>query len=272
MVRYNDKEKIRDHYDRLSPYYQDLWGKHLHHGYWISGQETKERAQVQLVEHLAHLADLRPGCKILDVGCGFGGSSIHLAKNYNADATGITISPIQVEMARKEAEAEGVKAKFLLMDAEEMKFDEPFDVVWSVESISHYPHRERFFSEATGCLKPDGTLVLTDWFKKEGLTPRETKKFVQPIEKGMLVELSTMEDYATVLKSNGLQVTHSQNLNKNCAKTWDLSLDILKSKALWKLAAENGSEFVDFLHACRAARAGIASGRFIYGMIIAKKA
>jgi tocopherol O-methyltransferase len=272
MVRYNDKEKIRDHYDRISPHYLELWGAHLHHGYWISGEETKERAQVQLVERLAHLAGLKPGRKILDVGCGFGGSSIHLAKNYNAEATGITISPIQVEMARKAAAAEGVNARFLLMDAEEMKFDETFDVVWSVESISHYPHRERFFAGAAQYLKPGGTLAITDWFKKERLTPRESKKFIQPIEKGMFVELSTMEDYAAGLKSNGLIVRRNEILNKNCAKTWDLCLDIVKSKALWKLAAQNGSEFVNFLRASRAARAGIASGNFIYGLLIAEKA
>ncbi len=272
MARYNNKEKIRDHYDRISPYYQELWGTHLHHGYWISGEETKERAQVQLVERVAHLAGIRTGCKILDVGCGFGGSSIHLAKNYDADATGITISPIQVEMARKAAAAEGVNAKFLLMDAEEMKFDETFDVIWSVESISHYPHRERFFAAAVQYLKPGGTLAITDWFKKERLTARESKKFIQPIERGMFVELSAMEDYATVLRSNGLVITHNEILNKNCAKTWDLCLDIVKKKALWKLAAENGSEFFDFVRASRAARAGIASGNFIYGLLIAKKA
>jgi tocopherol O-methyltransferase len=271
MTRYNDKERVRDHYDRASPFYQDLWGMHLHHGYWISGGETKERAQIQLVEHLARVAGLGQGCNILDVGCGFGGSTIHLAKNHAAEATGITISPIQVEMARKAAALDGVKAKFLLMDAEEMKFEESFDVVWSVESISHYPHKERFFASAARCLKSGGTLALTDWFKKEQLTQPQYKKFIQPIEKGMLVELDTMEDYAAFLRSNGFQVSHNDILNKNCSKTWDLCLDILKNKALWRLAAEFGSEFVDFLMAFRAMRAGFRSGNFIYGLVVAKR-
>jgi tocopherol O-methyltransferase len=271
MTRYNDKEKVRDHYDRASPYYQDLWGIHLHHGYWISGKETKEEAQAQLVEHLAQLAAIRPGAKLLDVGCGFGGSSIHLAKHYNADATGITISPVQVEMAQKAAAADGVNAKFLVMDAEEMKFEQPFDVVWSVESISHYPHRERFFAGAARCLKSGGTLAITDWFKKKELTPRQYKKFIQPIEKGMLVELDTMEDYAALLSSNGLQIRHTEILNKNCSKTWDLCLEMLKNKELWRLAADFGSEFVDFLQAFRAMRAGFKSGNFIYGLIVAKR-
>jgi tocopherol O-methyltransferase len=271
MTRHNDKKKVRDFYDRVSPYSQELWGMHLHHGYWISGKETKEKAQIQLVEHLAQAAGLRRGGRILDVGCGFGGSTIYLGRNYEADATGITISPIQVEMARKEAAIDGVKAKFLLMDAEEMKFEEPFDVVWSIESISHYPQKGRFFASAAQCLKSQGTLAIIDWFKKEELTKREYEKFIQPIEKGMLVELDTMEDYTALVRSNGFQAVRSEVLNENCSKTWDLCLDMLKNKSLWRIAAENGSEFVSFLRAFRAMRAGFASGNFVYGLIVAKR-
>jgi tocopherol O-methyltransferase len=271
MIRYNDKEKIRDLYDRTSPYYQSLWGAHIHHGYWISGEETKETAQNQLIEHVARAAGLAPGCRILDVGCGFGGSSIYLAKKYGAEATGITISPIQVEMARKAAAADGVNANFILMDAEEMKFEQTFDVVWSVESISHYLHKGEFFGLAARCLESGGTLAITDWFKKEGLKEREYEKFIRPIEKGMLVEMDTMEDYAELLRSNSFQVVHNEILNKNCSKSWDLGLDIVKNKALWQIAAEYGSEVVNFLRAFRAMRAGFASGNFIYGLIVAKK-
>src|SRR5215467_12454786 len=48
-LRANDKEKVREHYDRMSPYYHSLWGEHIHHGYWIRGDESKETAQVQLI-------------------------------------------------------------------------------------------------------------------------------------------------------------------------------------------------------------------------------
>src|SRR6202050_4229258 len=90
MTRLNDKEKIRAFYDLVSSHFNDLWGEHLHHGYWIRGNETKERAQIQLIDHLAQIANIQPGCTILDVGCGTGASSVYLAKHYNAEATGIT--------------------------------------------------------------------------------------------------------------------------------------------------------------------------------------
>src|SRR5881227_2568045 len=67
-TRPNDKDKVRDHYDRMSPYYHSLWGEHIHHGYWIRGDESKETAQLQLIEHLAQVAGIQPGSRILDVG------------------------------------------------------------------------------------------------------------------------------------------------------------------------------------------------------------
>ncbi len=87
----------------------------------------------------------------------------------------------------------------------------------------------------------------------------------------MLVELDTMEDYAALLRSNGMQIVQDEILNKNCSKSWDLGLEILKNKALWQIATEYGSEVVNFLRAFRAMRAGFASGNFIYGLIIAKR-
>src|ERR1700745_687718 len=144
MPRPDHKRKIIEHYDVVSPFYRSLWGEHLHHGYWIRGDESKEKAQVQLIEYLAQVARVKPGSDILDIGCGFGASSLYLAKQYNAAVTGITISPVQAAMPIQAAAAEQLDAKFLLMDAEAMHFQKQFDVLWSVESISHYQNRQTF--------------------------------------------------------------------------------------------------------------------------------
>jgi len=271
-MRPNHKARVADHYNRVSPYYRALWGEHLHHGYWIRGDESRDMAQVQLVEHLAQAANLRPAAKILDIGCGFGGSSIYLARKYGAHPTGITISSLQVEMASKAAEQAGVSASFLCMDAEAMHFAEPFDLLWSIESISHYQDIPQFFANAARYLKPGGTLALTDWFKQKSLPPREHKKFLHPIEDGMLVELHTIREYETWLAAAGLTIHRSEVLNQQTAKTWDFCLDIIKDKALWELAASNGPEFVRFLRAFKAMRSGFSSGNFVYGLLIAHKA
>jgi len=275
MRRPNEKQRILDHYNRVSPYYRSLWGEHLHHGYWIRGDESKEAAQLQLVEHLAQAANIQPHLKILDVGCGFGASSIHFARKYRAQAIGINISPLQVEIAKQAAAQAGVHATFLCMDAESLDTQtnafEPFDVLWSIESISHYQDIPRFFASAAKLLRPGGTLALTDWFKRKSLSPREHKKFLYPIEDGMLVELHTMHDYENYLSAAGMRLTRSEILNQHTAKTWDFCLDIIKDESLWKLAASNGPAFLRFLRAFQAVRRGFSSGHFVYGLLVAQR-
>ena len=269
MPRSNDKHRIIEHYDIVSPYYRSLWGEHLHHGYWIRGDESKEKAQLQLIEHLAQMANVKRGSDILDIGCGFGASSLYLARHYAATVTGITISPVQVQMAISAAAREQLDVQFLLMDAETMDFQKQFDLLWAVESISHFERHEQFFASAAKLLKPGGIFAITDWFQKKNLTRAETKEFIDPIHKGMLVELRIMDDYEHFLTSNGLRIMHREILNENCAKTWDLCLDIIKDKAFWTLAAKYGAEFVSYLKAFRAMRAGFASGNLVYGLFVA---
>ena len=271
-IRHNDKKKVKEFYDFVSPFFQELWGDHLHHGYWVRGDESRPIAQAQLVEHLAKSAGILPGRQVLDIGCGIGGSSIHLCKKYQATTTGITISPVQVEMAKKAASARGVNANFLVMDAEAMQFDRQFDVIWSVESVSHYQDIPKFFDMAAKILRPNGKLALIDWFKKENLDHEQYRKYILPIEKGMLVELGTMQDYQRMMTTSGLQIMASEIMNEPCAKTWKVGADIVKSPALWKLAAKNGSMFLDFLRAFRAMNLGFSTGNFVYGMIVAQHA
>ena len=267
----NDKNKIIEHYDVVSPYYHKLWGEHLHHGYWVRGDETKEEAQLQLIEHLARLAKIPQGARILDVGCGFGASSLYLWRKFAAAATGITISEVQVKMAKEAAAKEGATVKFCRMDAEAMTFAGKFDVLWSVESISHYLDRGKFFASAVNFIQPGGLFALTDWFKTTGLTATQEKKFIAPIEKGMFVRLETMEDYESYLRANGMEIVCQEELTKRCARTWDVGLEIIGEPAFWELATKYGRDFVRYLKAYQAMRTGYASGAFVYGLLVARK-
>jgi len=271
LRRPNDKQKIREHYNAASPLYYELWGEHLHHGYWIKGYETKEAAQIQLVEHLARAAEIRSGQHILDVGCGFGASSIYLAKHLGVEATGVSISEIQVSLANRAARLQKAAAQFLVADAEAMSFDKSFDVVWSVESIAHYHDKRKFFASAANLLKKNGLLAITDWFQRESLSQPERERFIEPIQRAMFVELETMPDYERWIRASGLEIVRTEILNEQCARTWDIALEIIKNRKLWRMATRRGPDFLRFLRGFRAVRAGYRSGTFVYGLIVAKK-
>ena len=89
------REKVQRFYDLGSPYYYEIYGEHIHDGYYVTGRESKEEAQENLIRLLVEKARIKRGARILDVGCGMGGSSIWLAENLGAVTVGITISPVQ---------------------------------------------------------------------------------------------------------------------------------------------------------------------------------
>ena len=72
----------------------------------------------------------------------------------------------------------------------------------------------------------------------------------------MYVDLETMNDYESHLLASGLQIVHRQDLSRQCAKSWDLGLDIIRHKSFWALAAKMGKHFVTNLKAFQAMRAG----------------
>ncbi len=271
MSSYNEKQKIIEHYDFASPYYHALWGEHLHHGYWRTGAETKEEAQLALTAHLAEAAQVPRGAVILDVGCGVGGSSIYLATHYQATVTGITISPVQAAMARQSANNANATARFLVMDADHITLRDKFDLVWSIEAISHFTNKTGFFTQATRMLQPGGTLALIDWFKQEHLSAAQHRTYITPIERGMLVELDTIADYAEMIRAAGLEMTHTSDLSGQCSKTWEISANLIRKRAVWQLASAKGVEFIRFLRSFGAMRKGFASGCFVYGMLIARR-
>ncbi|SPQ21059.1 d4a12311-bc4b-4381-a4d1-bae449ba37ae [Thermothielavioides terrestris] len=111
------KDRIKLHYDLASDYYLNLWGEHIHHGYWPTeaskATDSKETAQINLIRLLLDISGLaapppdnnanttaKP-LRILDVGCGIGGTSRYLARTLGATVTGITISGKQVQIATR---------------------------------------------------------------------------------------------------------------------------------------------------------------------------
>ena len=143
-----------------------LWGEHIHLGFYPSGKNIDFRkAKVKFVHELVKwsgLDKLPKGSRILDVGCGIGGSSRILAEDYGFNVTGITISPAQVKRAR-ELTPNGLNCHFQVMDALDLKFEDgSFDAVWSVEAGAHMNDKTRFADEMLRTLRPDGYLALAD--------------------------------------------------------------------------------------------------------------
>jgi len=181
------REKVQRFYDLGSPYYFQVYGEHIHDGYYITGKESKEQAQENLIRLLVEKARIKRGARILDVGCGVGGSSIWLAENFGATTTGITISPVQIEMAQKLAQEHKVNSSFLLMDAEEMHLSEPYDVIWAVAVLSHFRNQKGFLRKATQFLNKRGKFIIFDWMVDEDIGDAQDDRYIKSVSEGMLL-------------------------------------------------------------------------------------
>src|SRR5262245_20952358 len=92
-------EEVADHYEDLDEMYRGMWGEHLHHGLWRTGQESPSEAVENLVELVAEEAGIGPECSAVDIGCGYGATARHLAARHGARVTGLTITPAQFRYA-----------------------------------------------------------------------------------------------------------------------------------------------------------------------------
>lgn len=166
--------------DGILEYY---WGEHIHLGYY-SPEEMRQgykkknfvQAKYDFIDEMMTFggidATTHSKAKVLDVGCGFGGTSRYLAKKLGSDAhvTGITLSPKQVQRGTELAVEQGVadNTRFTVMDALQMDFpDNSFDIVWACESGEHMPDKKAYISEMMRVLKPGGTFVMACWSQRD---------------------------------------------------------------------------------------------------------
>ncbi|MEO1761281.1 MAG: methyltransferase domain-containing protein [Cyanobacteria bacterium J06629_18] len=228
-------QQIQQFYDASSGLWEDIWGEHMHHGYYgADGKEQKERrtAQIDLIEELLRWSEVQQAENILDVGCGIGGSSLYLAQKYNANATGITLSPVQARRASERAIEFGLqdRANFQVADALNMPFaDNSFDLVWSLESGEHMPDKQKFLQECYRVLKPGGKLILVTWCHRSTnestLTADEKKHLEQIYEVYCLPYVISLPEYEEIARQLPLQNIHTADWSTAVAPFWNVVID-----------------------------------------------
>ena len=205
-----------------------LWGEHIHLGFYPSEKKNIDfrEAKVRFVHELVKwsgLDKLPKGSRILDVGCGIGGSSRILAKYYGFNVTGITISPAQVKRAR-ELTPTGLNCNFQVMDALDLKFgDGSFDAIWSVEAGAHMNDKTKFADEMLRTLRPGGYLALADWNSRDlrEFPPSFFEKIVlkQLLEQWVHPNFISINEFSTILRtsnySSGKVISENWNFYTN---------------------------------------------------------
>lgn len=164
-------KNIVDYYAATENAYKDSWDLNnslaIHYGYWDEKVKTFPQSLLRMNDIMLEAAQIRPTDKVLDAGCGIGGSSIYMAERIGCRVTGVSLSERQIQHAKKLAQEKKVedKVEFEIMNYCTTSFpDGSFDVVWGCESICYADDKEQFIKEAYRVLKPGGRLVVADGF------------------------------------------------------------------------------------------------------------
>jgi len=197
-------------YDKNQILYNLFWSKNdIHYGLWEKDTKSLTEAVLNTNIAVSNYLQITKKDKVLDAGCGTGGTSIFIAEKYGTKVTGITLSDIQIEIAKQNA----LKSKavnlvdFFKQDVTQTKFeDNSFSKIFGIESICYVPNKIDFFNEAFRLMKKDGRIVIVDAFLIRTNLNRKEKRIYDIFLKGWaLPMLSTKDSFCNDLEKAGFK-------------------------------------------------------------------
>ena len=225
--RSGSKKNISFHYDLGNSFYEKWLDKSMTYSSAMFEKQTDDlfKAQINKYSNLAKITNIRNKDKVLEIGCGWGGFSSYLAKNFSADVTAITISKKQYEKVKEKVFKDKLadKVKVQLIDYREIKGQ--YDKIVSIEMFEAVGERywSKYFEILKNNLKNNGsiglqTITIEDkFFKKYRKFPDFIQTYIFP--GGML---PSVEEMTKILKSNGLFIKEQKMFGNDYARTLKL--------------------------------------------------
>lgn len=215
------------YYDKTEVHYRRGWdlahSLAMHYGYWDEKTKSFRHSLQRMNEMLASFGGLSRGERVLDAGCGVGGSSIFLAQQLGCELVGISLSERQIESAGRNAEKFGVgnRTQFLQADYRSTPFPAAsFDLIWALESAVHDPKKLDFFKEASRILRPGGRIIMGEYIKTEApMKARDQQLFYKWLGSWAISDLSTLSQLSAAATTYGLEPLAMQEITARVRKS-----------------------------------------------------
>lgn len=183
------QSRVPPYFDFLiERFHHGLANRFVHVGHWddplsLTAREPLrvediDRAVERLTEVLVEMADLHAGQRVLDVGCGFGGTVQHINQRFGSmSLVGLNIDPRQIDICRQLEALHHNELRWVAADACQLPFpDQSFDRVLCIEAMFHFASRRTFFHEVARVLRSGGTLVASDIVLTESASQAEVPR------------------------------------------------------------------------------------------------
>jgi len=213
----NYAKLVNNYYDLVTDFYEYGWGQSFHFCRFYKG-EGFDQAIARHEHFLAHKMGLKPGMKVLDMGCGVGGPMREIVRFSGAHVTGINNNAYQIERlklynskAGLASLTDGVKGDFMNLPFE----PETFDAVYAIEATVHAPSLKGVMEQVFRVLKPGGVFASYEWLTTAEYNPEnpEHRQIVHDIEEGDgISHMQSIDQTLTDLKEVGFEIVEYQDL------------------------------------------------------------
>lgn len=212
-------DRVAAYYDATQFFYSRFWSSSaLHYGFWYEGTKSLAEAIVNTNKFVADVLEVNSQDLVLDAGCGVGGTSLYIAESTGARVEGITLSDVQLAIARKSAAKSAANGllNFSRQDYNSTIFeDSSFSKLFGIESICHANRKSIFLAEAYRLLKPRGRITVVDAFLTKGdLNPEEEKIYRKVIDGWAIPNLSTQTQFSEFLAEAGFKNIEFYNMQR----------------------------------------------------------
>ena len=214
---------IIDYYESCDVDYKIVWhlasSMSMHYGFWEPGVTRLRDALARMNFKLAEFSGIKYGSSVLDAGCGVGGSSIFLAKNFGCNITGITLSGKQVVQCQLNAGRHNLHHQLHVEVGNYCKTrfaDASFDAIWALESACYAEEKQVFLNEAFRLLRPGGILIVADVFRKNLDSQTDKLKLMRLLASTWAIrDFEIVEAFQEKMKSSGFRQIQWKNVSEN---------------------------------------------------------
>lgn len=234
----------------------------------VFGQGFVSTGGIDTTKEFVQKLELKPGQKVLDVGCGIGGGDFYMAENFNVDVVGIDLSINMVSFALERAIGLNCSVEFEVADCTKKTYPEnSFDVIYSRDTILHIQDKPALFRSFYKWLKPGGKVLISDYCKNAGTPSLEFAEYIK--QRGY--DLHDVKSYGQMLRDAGFTDVIAEDRTEQFIQVLQRELNAVEKDKDAFIEDFSEEDYNDIVGGWKAKLTRTSSGEQRWGLFIASK-